>query len=192
MKKEGNDTVLRYIKRNRTDSGVNVNAGDQSTALNETELVLKIKKEELFDPHVLLPHAELNAVVYNSVNIFVEKYKGDTMTLTIFSDPVNPLIQNTFREVYRAHYEDDKRKLERYLRRRVLRFVILFILSLSAYFLADHLGQMIPGYNVLLNVLVNAGSFCLWEVGYSQFATRDALDERRRVLRAMNAVIEFH
>ena len=141
---------------------------------------------------MLLPHAELNTEVCNSVNTFVEKYKGGTLSLSIFSDPVNPLIQNTFKEVYRAHYDDEKRKLDRYLKRRLIRLIILLVLSISAFVIADRLGRGVPGYNVLLNILANAGSFCLWEVGYSDIATFDALDERKRVMRAMNAVIEFH
>ena len=77
-------TLQRYRKRNRSDSGVRFGAGDFATTLTETELVLKIKKDELFDPHVLLPHAELNAVVYNSVNTFVEKYNFEGITVVPF------------------------------------------------------------------------------------------------------------
>ena len=34
-------------------------------------------------------------------------------------------------------------------------------------------------------------TFCLWEVGYTQFAIKDAMDERKRIERARDANIEF-
>ncbi len=181
--------MLRYKKRNRPD---NADTEKKSTALEETELVLRLKKEELFDQHVLLPHAELNEIVYSSVNNFVEKYLGTDLTLSIFSEPVNPVVQNTFREAYRAHYEDEDRKVTRYLKRRYLRGLVLLVFSLTAFIVSDRLGRSIPGYNVLLNVIANVGAFCLWEIGYTHFANRDALDEKKRIRRALNAKIEFN
>ncbi len=161
-------------------------------AQEERELVLRLSKTELFDPHVLLPHAELNEIVYRSVDTFVQKYKGETLTLTIFTDVINPVIQNNFREVYRAHYEDELRRSARYLKRRFVRFFVLLGISLTSYAAGEWLAVRIPGYNVFLNVVANIGTFCLWEVGYTHFATKDTVDEQRRILRAMNARIEFH
>lgn len=183
--------MLIYKKRNRTDSGVGPDTAKEYTARQELELVLKLKKEELFDPYVLLPHAELNEAVYRSVNTFVEKYKGDSMTVTILSDPLNEAVRDTFREVYRAHYEDEYKKTVHYLQRRMTRFLILLCVSISAFFIGDWLGTHIAGYNVFLNIIANVGAFCLWEVGYTHFATRDAVEEKKRIKRALNAKIEF-
>ncbi len=76
----------------------------------ENELTLHLSKTELFDRVILLPHAELNAAVYHAVNQFTAKYTGSRMKLTIFCDPVCESLQNTFREVYAAHYRDEYRK----------------------------------------------------------------------------------
>ena len=162
------------------------------TAQEEQELVLRLSKAELFNPHVLLPHAELNETVYQSVNTFVEKYRSNQMMLTIFTEPVNPVVQNAFRETFRAHYEDEVRKLNRYLMRRSIRFLFLFAISLCAFILAEVLTRRLTGYSILLNILANIGAFCLWEVGYTHFAARSMVDEKKRMLRAMNATIEFH
>ena len=183
--------MLKYRKRNRTDASAQPDTKKMFTAMQEKELVLRLRKNELFDPYVLLPHAELNGNVYNSVDIFVEKYKGDEMTLLILSDPLNDSIQNTFREVYRAHYEDEYKKITRYLNRRISRMVVLLVVSLSAFILADRLNMRTEGYNVFLNVIANIGAFCLWEVGYTHFASRDAVEEKRRIRRARDARIDF-
>ena len=113
------------------------------------------------------------------------------MTVTILSDPLNEAVQDTFREVYRAHYEDEYKKTVHYLQRRMTRFLILLCVSISAFFIGDWLGTHIAGYNVFLNIIANVGAFCLWEVGYTHFATRDAVEEKKRIKRALNAKIEF-
>ena len=114
--------------------------------------ILKIKRNELFDPHVLLPHAELNEIVYKSVNTFVEKYRGGDMTLTILTEPVNESVQNTFREVYRAHYRDEYDKVSRYLMRRFSRSLVLVILSLTAFLVGNNLTSFILRRIIFFNI----------------------------------------
>ena len=178
-----------YKKRNRPEEAPV--SSDGSVALRETELVLKLKKGELFDPHVLLPHAELNDIVYHSVDVFVGKYKGTGMTLSICSDPVSPMTQDVFREVYRAHYRDELSKVNRYLHRHYVRIVVLMLVAVLAFFASRFLTSINPSETVFSYVILNISGFCIWEVGYTQFATRNVLDERRRILRALNAEIAF-
>ena len=179
-----------YRKRNRPDNVVN--PADGFTAIQETELVLKLKKEELFDSHVLLPHAELNSIVYNSVNVFVEKYKGTDMTLSIYTDPINTMIQDSFREVYLSHYREELLKVNQYLRRHFIRALWLIVTSIIAFLLSRLLTRYNPDETILSYILLNISGFCIWEVGYTQFSTRNVVEEKRRILRAMNAKIEFH
>ncbi len=179
--------MLQYRKRNRPDD-----TNSKAPAMEEDELVLRLRREELFDPHVLLPHAEMNEVVYRSVDQFVSKYKGKQMTLSIFSDPVNEAVQNTFREVYRAHYADEYQKINRYLKRRYYRVIALLLFSIGAFCLWKYLSVNEIGFDILYSIITNVGAFCLWEVGYTQFARKDAMDERARIERARDAKIEFH
>jgi hypothetical protein len=183
-----------YRRRNRGDEKGTFPDGKLTFPLRkqEQELVLKMKKNELFNPHVLLPHAELNEIVYKSVNTFVEKYRGGDMTLTILTEPVNESVQNTFREVYRAHYRDEYDKVSRYLMRRFSRSLVLVILSLTAFLVGNNLTSFFAVHGVFLNVVINLGAFCLWEVGYTQFAARDAFEEKKRIERAIHAEIEFY
>ena len=181
--------MLNYRRRKRTDNVVN--PGQHFTRLQETELVLKLKKNELFDPHVLLPHAELNSIVYQSVNTFVEKYKGHEMTLMIYSDPVNTLIQDSFREVYLSHYREELLKVNRYLMRHIIRSVALGVVGAIALVAGMTLTRRYSTETMLSYIILNISAFCLWEIGYTQFSTRNVVDEKRRIVRALNAKIEF-
>ncbi len=159
--------------------------------LRETELVLKLKKEELFDQHVMLPHAELNKIVYESVNAFVGKYRGGEMSISICTDPVSPVVENLFREVYCSHYNDELQKIIRFIRRHTTRGIILVIVSILAFLISNQLAKGAPEETVLSYIIGNISVFCLWEVGYTQFATRDIVMEKRRITRALNATISL-
>ena len=84
-----------YKKRNRSDSGINPKK--KKSVKQETELVLKLEKSDLFDQYAILPHAELNSIVYKSVDNFVVKYLGDTLSLSICTPPLSSVIQDLFR-----------------------------------------------------------------------------------------------
>lgn len=157
----------------------------------EEELTLHLTKEELFDRHVLLPHAELNDIVYKAVDQFTDRYSGDHMTLTIFSDAVSESMQHTFREVYLSHYEDEYRKVTLYLYRRYNRVILLLIASLIAYYAVPLWTTQTGHTSYLLNVISNIGVFCIWEMGNTHFARRDAAEQRKKIIRARDAEIVF-
>ena len=180
---------MRFKKRNRTDSAVSPK--QMSVSIQEKELVLKLSKNELFDQHILLPHAELNSIVYTCVDAFVKKYRGDGMTLSIFTDTVNPFIQDVFREVYCSHYEDELDKVNRHIRRRYVRIIMLLIVSVGTFVISRYLTRANPTETIVSYLIANVSCFCLWEVGYTQFATRDIVDEKKRITRALRAKIEF-
>ena len=178
-----------YKKRNRSDSGVN--AQKKYASMHETELVLKLKKDDLFDPYIMLPHAELNKAVYSSVDSFVEKYEGDTLSISVCTDPVNHVVQNLFREVYCAHYEDELQKTARYLKRHYIRVIVLLVISVLCFLLCNHTVKFLPDETIFSYLIGNIGCFCLWEVGYTHFAARDAVHGKKRITRALNATIDF-
>ena len=157
----------------------------------EEELVLLLNKDELFDRHILLPHAELNQAVYQAVDQFVEKYGGSRLRLVLFCEPLSESTRNIFREAYASHYEDEYRKVLHYLRRRYWRIVMMLLLSLLAFCLWVTRGGSSTG-SVLWLMVSNVGAFCLWEIGYTHFDRADAFALRKRIVRARTAEIEFH
>lgn len=179
--------INEYRKRNRESEKDTV----KTSGIDESELVLRLKKDELLDKHVLLPHAEVSSIVYDAVDRFVEKYSGSKMTLTIMSDNVSPLIQNIFEESYRSHYDDEYEKITRYLKRRYMRVVgLIFIIAVSfwiTYFLTAH--TQCP--EVILTIISQIGVFCLWEIGYTHYDRVEASGEKSRIVRAKDADIQF-
>ena len=162
------------------------------SAMHEDELTLRVSRDDLFDPNVMLPHLELNKKVYLTVNQFVGKYMGEKLTLTLYCDHASDALQDTFREAYRAHYEDEYRKISRYLNRRYNKVLILIIVSVAAYYLGRFLSvRLDDSYDFLLNALSNVGVFCIWEIGYTHFDRSAAKEEKKRIHRAMNAEIQF-
>ncbi len=177
-----------YRRRNRPNENEEVKTG----GLKEEELVLRLKKDELFNTHILLPHAEVNSLIYDAVNQFVEKYSGDCLTLTIMSDEVAEPVQRIFTEAYRMHYEDEFEKIVRYLKRRYIRAGCLLLVSVAAFWCNGVFAgyPQMPAY--LVNILGQISVFCLWEIGYTHFTRSDATTERDRIVRARDAAIEFH
>lgn len=157
----------------------------------EEELTLHLTKEELFDRHVLLPHAELNDIVYKAVDQFTDRYSGDRMTLTIFSNAVSESMQHTFREVYLSHYEDEYRKVTLYLYRRYNRVILLLIASLIAYYAVPLWTAQTGRTSYLLNVVSNIGVFCIWEMANTHFTRKEAAEQRKKIIRARDAEIVF-
>ena len=181
--------MLSFRQKRRAEDAIHPVNG--FAALKETELVLKLKKEELFDPHVLLPHSELNSIVYERVNAFVEKYKGTEMTLLIYTDPVNVMIQDSFREVYVSHYREEIVKVNRYLKHYFNRSLALIVIGIVALLVGISLSNRYSTETVLSYIILNLSAFCLWETGYTQFSARTVMREKKRILRALNARIEF-
>ncbi len=180
--------MLGYRRRNRPTGNDEVKAG----GMHEQELVLRLKKDELFDSHILLPHSEVNSVIYDRVNQFVEKYSGKTMTLTIMSDMVTEPVQRIFEEAYRMHYEDEYQKVAHYLKRRYVRAAMLLAVSVIAFWCNGFFEGFSQRPQYLVNILSQVSVFCLWEIGYTHFTRSDAAAERDRIVRARDAVIQFH
>ena len=55
----------------------------------EEDLILHFDKDELFDHHVILPHSEVNPLVYETVDRFTNRYGGDKLNLTIYSGAIS-------------------------------------------------------------------------------------------------------
>ncbi len=176
-----------YRRRNRSDEREIIKTAN----MDENELVLRLKKDELLDSHVLLPHAEVNAAVYDAVNRFVEKYSGATMKLTIMSDDVSEQVQNVFAEAYRSHYEDEYVKVTRFIKRRIVRSICLLLVSAAAFWLSSFLSGLANSNTYLVVILSQISVFSLWEIGYTSFSRSDAKAEKNRIVRARDAEIEF-
>ena len=175
-----------YKKRNRSDNG----GVNKVSKMEETELVLKLNRDEILSKYVVAPHAEVNQVIYDAVNQFVGKYSGDKLLISIMSDDVPEPVQNIFKEVYYLHYEDEYQKITNYLKKRYLRAAMLLVISIVSFSLGGITLEVIPSY--IISMFGEISIFCLWEVGYTHFDRENSKGERKRIMRARDAEIEFH
>ena len=157
----------------------------------EDELTLHFAKDELFDRHVILPHAEVNQEVYEKVDRFTERYGGDRLTLTIYSDAISEISQEFFREAFVSHYEDEYRHATLYLYRWYIRVILLALVSVGAYYTARFLSARVDGIDFLAIAITNIGIYCLWEVFNTEMKRRETSKLRKRICRARDAEIQF-
>ena len=160
-------------------------------ARTEEELVLKLDKSEVLDPHTILPHAELNELVYTAVNRFIERYNGNTLNITIASGSFSPDLQDVIRESYRAHYQDEFVKINKYLTARYIRVVSLIVISLVAFTCGSYISNHFRNVEFLAGAATQLSVFCLWEIGYTHFDRSNASVQKKHILRALNANIQF-
>ena len=153
-------------------------------ARKEEELVLKLGKSELLDTHTVLPHAELNGLIYESVNRFIERYSGSSLNITIVTDPLTPDVQDVVRESYHAHYLDEFVKINRYLNRRYIRVVSLIIISIAAFALGTYLTNHFENIHFLTYAATQLSVFCLWEIGYTHFDRSNASIQKKHIVRS--------
>ena len=165
--------------------------GNKEPVRTEEELVLKLDKSEVLDSHILLPHAELNRLVYETVNHFVERYAGESLNITIVSEPFSKAVQDVICESYQAHYQDEYQKIIVYLKRRYIRVILMIIGSLVAFTCGTYIANHFSSSQFLAGAATQLSIFCFWEIGYTQFERSDASIKKKHILRAMNANIRF-
>ena len=158
---------------------------------DEEELTLRFSKEELFDRHVMLPHAEVNPMVYETVDRFTARYGGDHLKLTIYSDSISEISQQFFQEAFVSHYEDEYRQVTKTLFQVHARVILLALISIFAYYVGMFLSVRIAETNFVIIAVTNIGIYCLWEMCSTGFKRHDASNERKRVTRARDAEIIF-
>ena len=183
MKREGNkgSSLFSWFLKNRKIVPIEY----------EEELTLHFTRNELFDRHVILPHAEVNPLVYEAVNRFTERYGGSHMQLTIYSDAISETSQQFFREAFVSHYEDEYRRVTLYLYLWHLRLVLLASLCVIAYYVGAYLSAKIDEMSFLAIAITNIVIYCLWEIFNTNFKRRDTSKERKRIIRARDADIRF-
>ncbi len=161
----------------------------------EEELMLHFAKNELFDHYVILPHSEVNPLVYETVDRFTDRYGGEKLTLTIYSgalsDSISASAEQFFREAFVSHYEDEYRRATLELYRWYLRVILLALIGVVTYYVGVKLEAQFGNLPFLITAIVNVSVFCIWEICNTNFKRRDTIKERKRIKRAMEAEIHF-
>ena len=158
----------------------------------EEELTLHFSKDELFDRHVILPHSEVNPIVYETVDRFTERYGGDHLTLTIYCGQISESSKQFFREAFVSHYDDEYREATMYLYRFYIRVVLLALIGILTYYVGMQMEATVERLPFLITAIANVSLFCIWEICNTEFKRRETLEERKKIRRARDADIRFH
>ena len=146
----------------------------------------------LFNPIVLGPHLELNATLTDAVDRFLSTAdRAAPLVVCIHSaEPVSLPLQETMREVFQSHYEDEERRVGHYLTSRFSRGIFLVLVSLGALTVWERYMRQYSS-STLWQVLGNFAAFSLWQIGTTYFERSEALRELMQKLIARNAEIRF-
>ena len=158
-----------------------------------TVLDLKIgSRDDLFNPIVLAPHLEINGAVVDAVDHYLATAgKNAPLTLCLHcAERISVPLQETLREVYRSHYEDEERRVSSYLKSRYSRGIFLLLLSIGALTVWERFMRQYST-STLWQVLGNFAAFSLWQIGNTYFERSEALGSLAQILIAKHAEIQF-
>ena len=147
-----------------------------------------------FDPMVMGPHLTLDSHVASAVHHFLasEKIQRPLEIYLYGLGSVSESIQGTMREIFREHYADEERRVERYLEGRYSRALMLVIVSLLAVAIWVRVSAFTKNdANTVITILSNFAGFSLWQIGNTYFERSQGYDELGRVMIASHAQIHF-
>ncbi len=153
-------------------------------------LDLKYEKSELFDPHILAPHSELNNGIYETVDKLIDKMGASSLSLCFHTEKLGEIVQEKVRESYFEHYSDELRGLSRSLTRIYIRAVLLLVISLTLLFFSLTFSWL-QDRGLILLVVTNIGVYFLWELGNTWFRWLDLTRRQSNMRTARSAKITF-
>ena len=149
-------------------------------------------RDDLFNSYVLGPHLELNMNLTGAVDRFLATAAQPTPLIVYIHSAVeiSEPLQDTAREVFASHYEDEERRINQYLEGRYRRVIWLVIISVGALSIwSDFIARWET--SVTWQILGNLAAFSLWQVGGTFFERSAAYAELQRYQIARNAEIQF-
>ena len=148
--------------------------------------------EGLFNPIVLGPHLELDQGLVDAVDRYLATAGTPApLSITIHcAEKVSLPLQGTMREIFRSHYEDEERRVKRYLSGRYSRGIFLLLISIGSLTVWERFMRQYSS-STLWQVLGNFAAFSLWQIGNTYFERSEAIRELTQILIAKNAEIQF-
>lgn len=156
-------------------------------------LDLKIPtRSHWFNPLVLAPHMELSQDVASAVDSFLNAARVPTpLEIELHGmGKVSEPMQETIREVYLAHYEDEENRINNYLEGRYYRAVMLVVVSFIAVDLSITFAQY-QHSSPTATIIAQFAGFSLWQVGSTFFERSEGYESLLRVSIAKHAKLLF-
>lgn len=175
--------MLRFAKENENKS--------LTDKRSPSELSLKLDSSMLFDPIILAPHTEINKDICAAAEAYIEKHcPPEGVVINIFITKINDIVKEKFIENFVEHYTDYIIKTKRYITRRIIRMLLLVLISLAIIAVSfSGIAGEISSFGFV--VVSNIGIFLLWEIGYTFFDNNEAVERLKKYTALANAKIEF-
>ena len=172
---------------------VGINAWKKILQLPPRTLDLRIDdRKELFNRLVVAPHLELNPEILSAVDHFLQiALDYAPLSLCIHSaEPIAEHLQAVAREAFQMYYEDEERKIRKFIQSRDMRSVWMIVISIGAFRLMTYWSGTASS-STFWEILSSFAAFSLWKVGDTMFEHSEAFQRLARVLIAKNADIQF-
>lgn len=134
--------------------------------------------EDLFNPLFLGPHIEPNPDIISAIDTFVRTVTVSAPLTICFHSPqvIAPVIQDTMIETLHLHYQDEMRRVERFMESRFIRYIILIIFSITVLRVMTFLPNK-ADQTIMWVVFSNFAAFSLWQIGSTYFERAQAFEE---------------
>lgn len=151
-----------------------------------------LKASSWFNPMVIGPHLELDQEIASAVDHFLQSQDSPTpLEIHIHGQRHSTeIMQETMREIFVEHYQDEKQRVNSYLESRYVRAITLAIVSLAAVSIWVH-SPVAADTSILWTIIGNFAGFSLWQIGNTYFERNQGYAELLRVIIAGQAVIKF-
>ena len=151
------------------------------------ELVLKVKKEEFFNPLVLAPHSEINECIYAAVdNYSVHLKRSEDFNVVIFTSKTPKSIQEKFKELFHEHYVDECYKKRVRFRQLCKKTAILVGIALIVLLIWVSFKN-----SVFRELWSTLWAFNVWEASHTAIEAFEVFKQYDKISHIKNANIEF-
>lgn len=123
-----------------------------------------------FNPVMIGPKLELSGEISSVVDRFLSTSRIQRpLEVTVrCPEQVSEPMQATMQEVFQMYYEDEERRINRYLERRYIRVMALVIISIIAVTVWINFSPT-NDEGVTWTILSNFAAFSLWQIGSTYF-----------------------
>ena len=146
----------------------------------------------LFNPLVIGPHPDPSKEIITVIDHFLQTAPNAPLNLCFHAaKPISPIIQTTFAEVLQLHYQDEIKRVERFLESRYIRYIALIAISVAMLKIMAAFAA-IDSNSILWVIFGNFAAFSLWQIGSTYYERAEAFKEMMLKTIASECKIKFY
>ena len=158
-------------------------------------LDLRIRgQKELFNPRVMGPHLKPDQGIIDDIDNFLKSSVAFAPLCVCFhsAQSISPALQATMIEALKQHYEDEQRRVEKFLEKRYMRAVLLLLGSMAVLRVLTLFFSAQDSGSIMWVIFSNFAAFSLWQIGATHFERVEAFENLTRLIIARESKMEFN